>query len=78
MTRALPDEQRKALLAQIPLGPPRLARGHRARGRLPRVAGRGYITGATLHVNGGMYMVVIVDMARMWSPRERPILGNRA
>lgn len=56
MTHALKDEQRNALLAQIPLG------------RLGSVAdiaaavcflaspAAAYITGTTLHVNGGMYM----------------------
>jgi 3-oxoacyl-[acyl-carrier protein] reductase len=56
MTRALSDDQRKGLLGQIPLG------------RLGDVAdvahavvflastGASYITGCTLHVNGGMHM----------------------
>jgi 3-oxoacyl-[acyl-carrier protein] reductase len=56
MTRALPDEQRELLQGQIPLG------------RLGDVAEIGgvvgfltsdaaaYITGETIHVNGGMYM----------------------
>jgi len=56
MTRELPENQRTALLAQIPLG------------RLGDVddvahavlflasAGASYITGCTLHVNGGMHM----------------------
>jgi 3-oxoacyl-[acyl-carrier protein] reductase len=56
MTRALPENQRTALLTQIPLG------------RLGDVddvahavlflasAGASYITGCTVHVNGGMHM----------------------
>ena len=57
MTRALSDAQREALLARIPLG--RLGSpediGHAvAFLASPRAA---YITGATLHVNGGMLMV---------------------
>jgi 3-oxoacyl-[acyl-carrier protein] reductase len=57
MTRALPDAQRDALLARIPLG--RLGTpddiGYAvAFLASPRAA---YITGATLHVNGGMLMV---------------------
>ena len=57
MTRALPDAQREALLTRIPLG--RLGSpediGHAvAFLASPRAA---YITGATLHVNGGMLMV---------------------
>lgn len=56
MTRALPEKAREGLVGLIPLG------------RLGDVAdvahavnflasdGAGYVTGATLHVNGGMYM----------------------
>ena len=56
MTRALPDEQRAALLEQVPLG--RL-------GGVADIAGAvvflvsgaaAYVTGETLHVNGGMLM----------------------
>jgi 3-oxoacyl-[acyl-carrier protein] reductase len=56
MTRALADEQVKRLVENVPLG--RL-------GRVDDIAqavlflcspGAAYITGATLHVNGGMYM----------------------
>jgi 3-oxoacyl-[acyl-carrier protein] reductase len=56
MTRALSDEQRKALLAQIPLG--RLGSAAdvaAAVGYLVSPAGD-YVTGAVLAVNGGMYM----------------------
>lgn len=56
MTRALPEAQRDALLAHIPLG--RLGQvtdiAH-AVGFLASMQA-GYITGANLHVNGGMYM----------------------
>lgn len=57
MTRALPDAQRQALLGHIPLG--RL-------GSVDDIANAvlflacptaDYISGTTLHVNGGMYMV---------------------
>jgi 3-oxoacyl-[acyl-carrier protein] reductase len=56
MTRALNEEQRGALTAQVPMA--RL-------GKVDDIAaavlflcgpGAGYITGETLHVNGGMYM----------------------
>jgi 3-oxoacyl-[acyl-carrier protein] reductase len=56
MTRALPDAQRDQLLGQIPLG--RLGRPEDVAAAVLFLAspGAGYITGATLHVNGGMYM----------------------
>jgi 3-oxoacyl-[acyl-carrier protein] reductase len=57
MTRALPQAQREKLLERIPLG--RLGSpediGHAVAYLASREAG--YITGATLHVNGGMLMV---------------------
>jgi 3-oxoacyl-[acyl-carrier protein] reductase len=56
MTRALADEQRKALLAQIPLG--RLGRVEDIAAAVAYLASPGadYVTGTVLHVNGGMYM----------------------
>lgn len=56
MTRALPDEQREALLGQIPLG--RLGQPEEVAEAVAFLAGPGggYITGTTLHVNGGMLM----------------------
>jgi 3-oxoacyl-[acyl-carrier protein] reductase len=56
MTRALSEEQRQALLAQIPLG--RLGTPADVAAAVlfllsPQAA---YVTGETLHVNGGMYM----------------------
>jgi 3-oxoacyl-[acyl-carrier protein] reductase len=56
MTRALDDAQRDALLAQIPLnrlGQPQDVAATVAFLCSPAAA---YITGQTLHVNGGMYM----------------------
>ena len=56
MTRALPEAQRQALLTHIPLG--RLGAAQdiaHAVGFLASDAA-GYVTGTTLHVNGGMYM----------------------
>ena len=56
MTRALPEAQRDALLTHIPLG--RLGQvediGHAV--AFLASAQAAYITGANLHVNGGMYM----------------------
>jgi 3-oxoacyl-[acyl-carrier protein] reductase len=56
MTKALPDAQRTQLAEQIPLG--RLGQpddvAHAVLFLASPVAG--YITGATLHVNGGLYM----------------------
>ena len=56
MTRALPEAQREQLLAQIPLG--RLGRPEDVAAAVLFLAspGASYITGATVHVNGGMYM----------------------
>ena len=57
MTRALNEAQRSALHAQIPLGRLGDAGRHRGGGGVPgRRPSAAYITGETLHVNGGMYM----------------------
>jgi 3-oxoacyl-[acyl-carrier protein] reductase len=56
MTRALTEEQRSTLLGQIPLG--RLGAPDDVAAAVLYLAseGAGYVTGSTLHVNGGMYM----------------------
>ena len=56
MTAELPESQKAALLAQIPLG--RLGSAQEVADAVAFLASReaGYITGTELHVNGGMYM----------------------
>ena len=56
MTRALSDEQRETLLARIPVN--RLGTGTDIAAAVSFLAsdGAAYITGETIHVNGGMYM----------------------
>ena len=56
MTKALPEAQRAKLLEKIPLG--RLGSPEDIAHAVAFLASAraGYITGATLHVNGGMYM----------------------
>lgn len=56
MTRALPQAQVEALLEQIPLG--RLGQAQEVAYAVAFLASShaAYMTGATLHVNGGMYM----------------------
>lgn len=57
MTKALNDEQRAATLSQVPAG--RLGQPSEIAHAVAFLASNeaGYITGETLHVNGGMYMV---------------------
>ena len=56
MTRELADEQREALLKNIPLA--RLGQPREIAAAVAFLASdaAGYITGETIHVNGGMYM----------------------
>jgi len=56
MTRELPEEQRQALAAQIPLG--RLGSADEVAATVVFLASpaAAYITGETIHVNGGMFM----------------------
>ncbi|UVE19245.1 3-oxoacyl-ACP reductase FabG [Pseudomonas sp. LS44] len=56
MTRELPEAQREALAAQIPLG--RLGQAEEIAKVVGFLAsdGAAYVTGATIPVNGGMYM----------------------
>lgn len=56
MTRVLPEDQRNEMLAQVPLG--RLGEGAEIADAVLFLASKSgaYITGETLHVNGGMLM----------------------
>ena len=56
MTRILPEEQRNAMLAQVPLG--RLGESEDIANAVLFLASQAaaYVTGETLHVNGGMLM----------------------
>ena len=56
MTRVLPEDQRGAMLAQVPLG--RLGEGEDIANAVVFLASpaAAYVTGETLHVNGGMLM----------------------
>jgi 3-oxoacyl-[acyl-carrier protein] reductase len=57
MTQALADDQRAALLSQVPLN--RLGQPDDIAAAVLFLASGagGYITGETLHVNGGLYMI---------------------
>jgi 3-oxoacyl-[acyl-carrier protein] reductase len=56
MTKALEDKQRESLIGSIPLG--RLGRPEDVAAAVAFLAspGAAYVTGTTIHVNGGMYM----------------------
>ena len=56
MTKALPGEQRDAMLGQVPLGRLGEARDIAAAVVFLASPAAAYITGETLHVNGGMWM----------------------
>lgn len=56
MTRGLPEEAKTALLAHVPLA--RFGKPQEVAAAVAFLASEGaaYVTGSTLHVNGGMYM----------------------
>jgi 3-oxoacyl-[acyl-carrier protein] reductase len=56
MTRVLPEDQRNAMLTQVPLG--RLGESEDIAEAVLFLASNAaaYVTGETLHVNGGMLM----------------------
>jgi 3-oxoacyl-[acyl-carrier protein] reductase len=56
MTRVLPEEQRDAMLSQVPLGRLGVAQDIAAAVVFLASDAAAYITGETLHVNGGMLM----------------------
>jgi 3-oxoacyl-[acyl-carrier protein] reductase len=57
MTDVLPDAQKEALLGKIPVG--KLGEGSDIGAAVAYLASReaSYVTGQTLHVNGGMAMI---------------------
>ena len=57
MTDVLNDDQKSSLLANVPLG--RLGRGGDVAAAVVYLSSEeaGYVTGTTLHVNGGMAML---------------------
>ena len=57
MTEVLPEAQKEALLGRIPAG--KLGEGEDIGAAAVYLASRecGYVTGQTLHVNGGMAMI---------------------
>jgi 3-oxoacyl-[acyl-carrier protein] reductase len=56
MTRGLPDDQKNALLVHVPLGRFGKVEEIAAAAAFLASDGAAYVTGNTLHVNGGMYM----------------------
>ena len=57
MTRALSEDQRAQLVREIPLGRMGEAEDIAATVVFLASSAAGYISGQTLHVNGGMYMI---------------------
>jgi 3-oxoacyl-[acyl-carrier protein] reductase len=57
MTQALNDKQRESILSDVPMG--RLGAGADVASAVAFLASTeaGYVTGQTLHVNGGMAMI---------------------
>jgi 3-oxoacyl-[acyl-carrier protein] reductase len=57
MTEVLNDKQREGILSTVPMG--RLGRGDEIAAAVAYLASAeaGYVTGQTLHVNGGMAMI---------------------
>jgi 3-oxoacyl-[acyl-carrier protein] reductase len=56
MTAGIPGETREALLQQVPLGRIGAAREVAEVVRFLAGDGAAYVTGQTIHVNGGLYM----------------------
>ncbi|MDR0996941.1 MAG: 3-oxoacyl-ACP reductase FabG [Zoogloeaceae bacterium] len=56
MTQSLPEEHKKALLQNVPLGRLGTPEDVAAAVTFLALPEAGYITGSTIHVNGGMYM----------------------
>lgn len=56
MTRSLAETQKQALLTQVPLGRFGTVKEIAAAAAFLASDGAGYVTGSTIHVNGGMFM----------------------
>ncbi|MBC3874286.1 3-oxoacyl-ACP reductase FabG [Undibacterium flavidum] len=56
MTKALTDDQKNAILTQIPMGKLGQPEDIAAATVFLASSGAGYVTGTTIHVNGGMYL----------------------
>jgi 3-oxoacyl-[acyl-carrier protein] reductase len=56
MTKSLAETQKQALLGQVPLGRFGTVQEIAAAAGFLASDGAGYITGSTIHVNGGMFM----------------------
>lgn len=56
MTKALTDDQKNAILTQIPMGKLGQPEDIAAATVFLASPGAGYVTGTTIHVNGGMYL----------------------
>src|SRR3546814_20509468 len=78
MTEVLPDAQKEALNQRIPAG--RMGEGSDIAAAVVYLASRaaGYVTGQTIHVNGGMAMLSLERPTPRTSPGRRIPRNSRA